>query len=97
MSGLDKSSTMSTYLISLFLLFAAPAPQTTNPGAADLCTIQGVVVKAGTGEPLRKAIRAITRCLPGRRLTLAPTRALNSFSNMRTVENPSTSQKARTI
>jgi protocatechuate 3,4-dioxygenase beta subunit len=46
---------MSTFLLSLFLLLAAPAQQTTTPNPADSCTIQGVVVKAGTGEPLRKA------------------------------------------
>jgi len=46
---------MSTFLLSLLFLFAAPAQQTPTPNPADLCTIQGVVVKAGTGEPLRKA------------------------------------------
>ena len=46
---------MSTFLLSLFFLLAAPAQQTTTPNPADLCTIQGVVIKAGTGEPLHKA------------------------------------------
>ncbi|MFZ0961250.1 MAG: carboxypeptidase-like regulatory domain-containing protein [Terriglobia bacterium] len=46
---------MSTFLLPLLFLFAAPAQQTPTPNPADLCTIQGVVVKAGTGEPLRKA------------------------------------------
>ena len=47
---------MSTFLLSLLFLLAAPAQQATTPNPADLCTIQGVVVKAGTGEPLHKAI-----------------------------------------
>jgi protocatechuate 3,4-dioxygenase beta subunit len=46
---------MSTFLLSLLFLLAPPAQQTTTPNPADLCTIQGVVVKAGTGEPLHKA------------------------------------------
>jgi protocatechuate 3,4-dioxygenase beta subunit len=46
---------MSTFLLSLLFLLAAPAPQTTAPNPADLCTIQGVVIRAGTGEPLHKA------------------------------------------
>ena len=47
---------MSTILLSLLFLLAAPAQQTTTSNPADLCTIQGVVIKAGTGEPLHKAI-----------------------------------------
>ncbi len=47
---------MSTFLLSLLFLLAIPAPQTANPNAADLCSIQGVVVKAGTSEPLRRVI-----------------------------------------
>jgi hypothetical protein len=46
---------MSIFLLSLLFLLAAPAQQTTTPNPADLCTIQGVVVKVGTGEPLSKA------------------------------------------
>jgi len=44
---------MSTLLLSLFLQLAVPTQQTVSP--ADLCTIQGVVIKAGTGEPVHKA------------------------------------------
>lgn len=51
-----KGVAMFTTLLSWLFLFAAPAQQTTTPNPADLGTIQGVVVKAGTGEPLRKAI-----------------------------------------
>jgi protocatechuate 3,4-dioxygenase beta subunit len=50
-----KDLAMSTFLLSWLLLLAAPAQQTTTPNPGDLCTIQGVVVKAGTGEPLHKA------------------------------------------
>src|SRR5208283_245836 len=46
---------MSTFLLSLLLYLAAPAQQTTTQNPADLCTVQGVVVKVGTGEPLSKA------------------------------------------
>ena len=46
---------MSTFLLSLLFLLAAPAQQTPTQNPADLCTIQGVVIKAGTGEPLHKA------------------------------------------
>jgi hypothetical protein len=46
---------MSTFLLSLLLLLAAPAQHPSTPNPADLCTLQGVVVKAGTGEPLHKA------------------------------------------
>ena len=46
---------MPTFLLSLLLLLAAPAQQPTTPNPADLCTIQGVVMKAGTGEPVHKA------------------------------------------
>ncbi|HMD85492.1 MAG TPA: carboxypeptidase-like regulatory domain-containing protein [Terriglobia bacterium] len=47
---------MSTFLLPLLFFFAAQAQQATTPNPADSCTIQGVVVKAGTGEPLHKAI-----------------------------------------
>jgi protocatechuate 3,4-dioxygenase beta subunit len=46
---------MSAFLLSWLFLLAAPAQQTTAPNTEDLCTIQGVVIKAGTGEPLHKA------------------------------------------
>jgi protocatechuate 3,4-dioxygenase beta subunit len=46
---------MYTFLLSLLFFFAAPAQETTAQNPADLCTIQGVVVKAGTGEPLSEA------------------------------------------
>lgn len=46
---------MYTFLLSLLFFFAAPAQETTTQNPADLCTIQGVVVKAGTGEPLSEA------------------------------------------
>jgi hypothetical protein len=47
---------MFTILLSLLFQLAVPAQQTTTTNPADLCTIQGVVIKAGTGEPLHKAI-----------------------------------------
>ncbi len=50
-----KDLAISTLLLSLLFLFPAPAQQTTTPNPADLCTIQGVVIKASTGEPLHKA------------------------------------------
>jgi hypothetical protein len=50
-----KSLTMFTILLSWLFLLAAQAQQPTTQNPADLCTLQGVVVKAGTGEPLRKA------------------------------------------
>jgi len=46
---------MSTLLLFLLFLFPAQAQQATTQNPADLCTIQGVVIKAGTGEPLHKA------------------------------------------
>lgn len=46
---------MSTLLLSWLFQLAVPAAQTPAPNPADMCTIQGVVIKAGTGEPLRKA------------------------------------------
>jgi hypothetical protein len=48
---------MHNILIALLLLAANPAQTAQNPavGPADLCTIQGVLVKAGTGEPLSEA------------------------------------------
>ncbi len=47
---------MLTTLLFWFLQIATPAQKTTPPNPADLCTIQGVVIQAGTGEPLHKAI-----------------------------------------
>jgi len=47
---------MSTFLLSWLLLFAAAPQKTTLTDNPDLCTIQGVVIKAGTGEPLHKAL-----------------------------------------
>jgi hypothetical protein len=49
---------MSTILVSLLFLVAGPAPGAQNAVATppDPCTVQGVVINAGTGEPLRKAI-----------------------------------------
>ena len=46
---------MFTILLSLLFQLAVPAAQTPAPNPADLCTIQGVVIAAGTGEPLHKA------------------------------------------
>ncbi len=45
-------------MTSIFLMFllAAPAQQAATPRPVELCTIQGVVLKEGTNEPLRKAI-----------------------------------------
>src|SRR5208282_283199 len=51
----NKGLAMSTFLLSWLFLLAAPAQQTATQNPADLCTIQGVVIKAGTGEPLHKA------------------------------------------
>ena len=56
MGGSIRDLAMSAFLLSFLLLLAAPAQQTTAPNPDDLCTLQGVVVKAGTGEPLRNAI-----------------------------------------
>jgi hypothetical protein len=47
---------MITFLHSLLFLLGAPAQQPTTQNPADLCTIQSVVIKAGTGEPLHKGI-----------------------------------------
>jgi hypothetical protein len=54
---------MYTVLLSWLFLFpspgqliASPAQQPSTPNPADLCTLQGVVINAGTGEPLHKAI-----------------------------------------
>jgi len=67
-------------LFVLGLMFAAaaaqipPPTQTKNPSErSDTCTIQGVVVKAGTGEPLHKAwVDATPKTLGhGRTLRLA--------------------------
>ncbi len=48
---------MYNILIPLLLLVAGPGQKAQNPvaNAAEQCTVQGVVIKAGTGEPLRKA------------------------------------------
>jgi protocatechuate 3,4-dioxygenase beta subunit len=49
---------MPNILIPLFFLIAVPAQTTPTPAVnpADPCTVQGVVLKADTGEPLRKAM-----------------------------------------
>ena len=49
---------MSTFLLPLLFLFAAFPQQITKQNPTDLCTIQGVVVKVGTAQPLRKAVIA---------------------------------------
>ena len=48
---------MPNYLVPLLFLLAGPA-QLTQPAVnpADPCTVQGVVLKADTGEPLHKAM-----------------------------------------
>ncbi len=46
---------MFTALLLLFLQIAATGQQPPAANPADLCTIQGVVVAAGTGDPLHKA------------------------------------------
>jgi hypothetical protein len=48
---------MFSILLALLLLLASPAQkaQTPAPNPADLCTVQGVVMKADTREPLRGA------------------------------------------
>jgi hypothetical protein len=48
---------MLNILIPLLVLLAGPAQTAQNPvvNPANPCTVQGVVLKAGTGEPLRKA------------------------------------------
>lgn len=46
---------MSTFLLSLLFQLAIPAQQTPAVNPSDLCTLQGVVIQAGTGEPLHKA------------------------------------------
>jgi hypothetical protein len=48
---------MPNILISLLLLLATPIGQapTSTPNSDDYCGLQGVVVGAGAGEPLRKA------------------------------------------
>jgi protocatechuate 3,4-dioxygenase beta subunit len=46
---------MPTFLLSLLFQLAVPAQQTPALNPSDQCTIQGAVVKAGTGEPLHKA------------------------------------------
>ena len=59
---------MSTFLLPLLLYLAAPAQQAAAPNSDDLCTIQGVVVKAGTGDPLSRATVVASPVLnrPGR-------------------------------
>lgn len=47
---------MIAFLLALLLQLAVPAQQSPPVNPSDLCTIQGVVTKAGTGEPVRKAI-----------------------------------------
>jgi protocatechuate 3,4-dioxygenase beta subunit len=49
---------MPTILVSLLFLIAGPAPGAQNAAVSppDPGTVQGVVLNAGTGEPLRKAI-----------------------------------------
>lgn len=48
---------MPNILIPLLFLVAGPAQMIQNPAVnpANQCTVQGVVLKAGTGEPLKKA------------------------------------------
>jgi hypothetical protein len=46
---------MANIILAVLFLLAAPAQQTPTPNPADLCSIQGVVVKAGTGKPLNRA------------------------------------------
>jgi hypothetical protein len=46
---------MFTTLLLLSFQIAPPGQQPPAPNPADLCTIQGVVEAAGTGEPLHKA------------------------------------------
>ncbi len=46
---------MFTVLLLLLLQIAAPGQQAPATNPADLCTIQGVVISAGTGDPLHKA------------------------------------------
>ncbi len=46
---------MFTALLLLFLQVASAGQQPPAANPADLCTIQGVVVAAGTGDPLHKA------------------------------------------
>lgn len=47
---------MFTVLLALFFQLATSVPQPTHANLSESCTLQGVVVKAGTGEPLHKAI-----------------------------------------
>ncbi len=46
---------MFTTLLLLFLQIVPQGQQPTAPNPSDQCSIQGVVVSAGTGEPLHKA------------------------------------------
>ena len=46
---------MLAFLLSLLFQLAVPAQQSPALNPSDQCTIQGAVVKAGTGEPLHKA------------------------------------------
>ncbi|MGO8732502.1 MAG: carboxypeptidase regulatory-like domain-containing protein [Terriglobia bacterium] len=68
---------MSTFLLALLFLFAAPQQKTPTQNPADLCTIQGVVVKAGTGEPLRKA--TVAAIPTNGQLQVAETDAMGRF------------------
>jgi protocatechuate 3,4-dioxygenase beta subunit len=61
---------MANILVSLLILIAGPAQKTPNPAVnpADQCTVQGVVLKAATGEPLRKAtVEMWQEGVPGKR------------------------------
>ncbi len=53
---------MPNILIPLLFLLAGPAQAAQNPvvSPANQCTVQGVVLKAGTGEPLGRRLEAIT-------------------------------------
>ena len=46
---------ISSIVLSLVFFLAAPAQEAAAPNADDSCVIRGVVIKAGTGEPLHKA------------------------------------------
>src|SRR5208337_4571941 len=70
----SRVSDMPTILVPLLLLVAGPAQKTQNPvvNSADQCTVQGVVLKAATGEPLRKAtVEMWQEGVPGKRADAA--------------------------
>ena len=46
---------MLAFLLSLLFQLAVPTQQSPALNPSDQCTLQGVVIKAGTGEPLHKA------------------------------------------